>query len=119
MKSTFALTLMLLSLLTTRAAAQGVDTAPAAAPSMTPLIIMTTAVLVAVTLLLWLVPKARPRHRTLKAPPPDAASKLSPQQQAVGAVTAFEKARLMAKKVAHAAPSDARRGGEAGDEHPS
>jgi hypothetical protein len=102
------------------ALAQDGTTAPPAATSLTPLLIITITVLALVVLTLWLVPKARPRRNTPQAPHPDQpAETLSAKQQAIGAVTAFEKARLMGKKVANAAPSNVARGGEAGDEHPS
>lgn len=114
-----AISLVLLPLVATSAVAQDADV-PTAAPSTTPLLIITITVIVAVVLALWLGPKLGQRSRTPKAPHPDKeADQLSPQQQAVGAMTAFEKARLMAKKVDNAAPREVRRGEEAGDDHPS
>lgn len=104
---------------TTALAQDGAAPAPASS-SLTPLLIMTSIVLALVVLALWLAPRLTSRPRTPQAPHPDQPpDKLTPRQQAVGAVAAFEKARLMGKKVAHAAPKDVARGGEAGDEHPS
>ncbi len=105
--------------LTAGALAQDGTAAPTAQPSLTPLLIITISVLAVVAFMLWLVPKLTPRRHTPKAPHPEEDGKLSAQQQAIGAVTAFEKARLMGKKVAHASSDAAARGGEAGDEHPS
>jgi hypothetical protein len=96
---------------------------PAAAAdsrSLGPLLIMTGIVLLAVIGMLWLVSKFSRKRRVPKAPSPDEApEKLSSREQAVGAFAAFEKAKLMGKKVAAARDEQLAKGGEAGDEHPS